>query len=350
MSDLHDLIRACKAEPEDDAPRLVLADWLDDHGEADRAAFIRRQVAAPEEKAWGKDVTAEWAGAWRRWADNWQRENEGWVYPLHWERGFLRVGDYYRELYDGLAAILNPPFGWTWVEDIRFGSWHEGDWSPLIESPLFLELNRASFDSDHYAPVLVEPLSKSPNVSHLKYLGLFMVNVLDEGVAKLSQATHLARLRSLEISFGGIGERGSRAFARSEVWDLLESCHLRCNPLGDAGVAELARGRQRRFLRHLDIAHSDVTDNGLTELSKSDRFPGLQSLEVGCGYSVRSPNAGPAFGPEGIVALLTTEQWALKRLHVSVVSDTALAGGFEELRSRFADRLIIQQIGTDPHR
>ncbi|MBO0699894.1 MAG: hypothetical protein J2P46_15960, partial [Zavarzinella sp.] len=141
-----------------------------------------------------------------------------------------------------------------------------------------------------------------------------------------------------------------RAFARSEVWDLLESCHLRCNPLGDAGVAELARGRQRRFLRHLDIAHSDVTDDGLTELSKSDRFPGLQSLEVGYGYSVRSPNAGPAFGPDGIAALLTTEQWALKRLHVSVVSDTPLAGRFEELRSRFADRLTIQQIGTDPHR
>jgi uncharacterized protein (TIGR02996 family) len=32
------------AHPEDDAPRLVLADWLDDHGQSDRAAFIRVQV------------------------------------------------------------------------------------------------------------------------------------------------------------------------------------------------------------------------------------------------------------------------------------------------------------------
>src|SRR5688572_28601044 len=29
----------------DDAPRLVYADWLEDHDQHDRAAFVRRQVA-----------------------------------------------------------------------------------------------------------------------------------------------------------------------------------------------------------------------------------------------------------------------------------------------------------------
>ena len=33
------------AHPDDDAPRLVFADWLDDHGDADRAEFIRLQVS-----------------------------------------------------------------------------------------------------------------------------------------------------------------------------------------------------------------------------------------------------------------------------------------------------------------
>ena len=31
------------AAPEDDAPRLVYADWLDEHGDSDRAEFIRVQ-------------------------------------------------------------------------------------------------------------------------------------------------------------------------------------------------------------------------------------------------------------------------------------------------------------------
>ena len=30
--------------PDDDAPRLIFADWLDEHGEARRAEFIRVQV------------------------------------------------------------------------------------------------------------------------------------------------------------------------------------------------------------------------------------------------------------------------------------------------------------------
>ena len=33
------------ASPEDDVPRLVYADWLQEHGQADRAEFIRVQCA-----------------------------------------------------------------------------------------------------------------------------------------------------------------------------------------------------------------------------------------------------------------------------------------------------------------
>lgn len=39
-------IAAIKYAPDDDAPRLIYADWLDDHGEADRAEFIRAQIEA----------------------------------------------------------------------------------------------------------------------------------------------------------------------------------------------------------------------------------------------------------------------------------------------------------------
>src|SRR5262249_25585093 len=49
------------ANPEDDAPRLVFADWLDENGEADRADFIREQIrldrAGPTHQDW-----ALWSG------------------------------------------------------------------------------------------------------------------------------------------------------------------------------------------------------------------------------------------------------------------------------------------------
>jgi uncharacterized protein (TIGR02996 family) len=37
-------VRAIAANLEDDLPRLVYADWLDEHGEPERAAFIRVQI------------------------------------------------------------------------------------------------------------------------------------------------------------------------------------------------------------------------------------------------------------------------------------------------------------------
>src|SRR5262245_9849748 len=43
MSDAPALLAAIRASPEDDAPRLVYADWLDEHGQPERAEFIRIQ-------------------------------------------------------------------------------------------------------------------------------------------------------------------------------------------------------------------------------------------------------------------------------------------------------------------
>jgi uncharacterized protein (TIGR02996 family) len=45
MTQYADLLRAVIASPEDDAPRLILADYLDEQGECDRAEFIRVQCA-----------------------------------------------------------------------------------------------------------------------------------------------------------------------------------------------------------------------------------------------------------------------------------------------------------------
>ena len=62
--------------PEDDAPRLVYADWLEEHGEPDRAEFIRTQCelakAAEDDprrvklKDREKALLKEHQGEWRK--------------------------------------------------------------------------------------------------------------------------------------------------------------------------------------------------------------------------------------------------------------------------------------------
>ena len=44
MADAQALLDAIVDAPDDDAVRLVFSDWLDEHGDADRAEFIRAQI------------------------------------------------------------------------------------------------------------------------------------------------------------------------------------------------------------------------------------------------------------------------------------------------------------------
>lgn len=44
MSDGDALLRAILAQPDEDTPRLMYADWLDENGQPDRAEFIRLQI------------------------------------------------------------------------------------------------------------------------------------------------------------------------------------------------------------------------------------------------------------------------------------------------------------------
>jgi uncharacterized protein (TIGR02996 family) len=50
MSDREALMRAICENPDDDTPRLVFADWLDEHGEPERAEFIRVQIEADRQQ------------------------------------------------------------------------------------------------------------------------------------------------------------------------------------------------------------------------------------------------------------------------------------------------------------
>src|SRR5688572_16281574 len=58
MSDGPALLRAVIDNPSEDTPRLVFADWLDEHDEEDRAEFIRAQVRLAGMKPWDDGYTA----------------------------------------------------------------------------------------------------------------------------------------------------------------------------------------------------------------------------------------------------------------------------------------------------
>src|SRR5215469_944145 len=82
-------LRDIKANPDDSTPRLILADWLEEHGDAVRAArgeFLRLRSRARREPNPGRGTEllqqfeTAWLGPLKRLAQSW-----------HWNRGLLHL-------------------------------------------------------------------------------------------------------------------------------------------------------------------------------------------------------------------------------------------------------------------
>lgn len=94
MSEGELLLRAILVDPADDAPRLIYADWLDEHGQSERAHFIRLSIQLCRREP-SKDVFSiglvhdvrtlqdiSWSGINREF-------HEGALSISAWDRGFV---------------------------------------------------------------------------------------------------------------------------------------------------------------------------------------------------------------------------------------------------------------------
>src|SRR5262245_60193011 len=86
-------LTAITANPQDDTPRLVFADWLEEHGESDRAVFIRLgcQLAKMEEDDPQYPVLGRRLSALQRQHfEKWQQEAPEWARKrVDFWRGFI---------------------------------------------------------------------------------------------------------------------------------------------------------------------------------------------------------------------------------------------------------------------
>src|SRR4051812_40622638 len=92
MNERDALFAAVIAEPRDDAPRLVLADWLEEHGEGDRARFIRLQYEIeqlPPVGAKASKAKKEEEALLAKHEKDWAGEIAGLVDHYRFRRGFV---------------------------------------------------------------------------------------------------------------------------------------------------------------------------------------------------------------------------------------------------------------------
>ncbi|HEY1187236.1 MAG TPA: TIGR02996 domain-containing protein [Gemmata sp.] len=80
------LLDAIFDAPDDDTPRLVFADWLQEHGQENYAQFIRLQCAAAREPLWSAEANRLWKEIGRVWArldqEWWPATRDVWNVPV----------------------------------------------------------------------------------------------------------------------------------------------------------------------------------------------------------------------------------------------------------------------------
>jgi uncharacterized protein (TIGR02996 family) len=155
MTEREALLAAVCEHPDDDTPRLVFADWLDEHGEPDRAEFIRLQcLRAKGDAPW--EEYRRWLmrelELWEAHGDHWLAELPSCPAPeLDWgglfERGFAgemltvravqRVGPGYAYIeYEGTDCAALDWKRLLWSAPItRLSLWHLENWAVVFGRP-----------------------------------------------------------------------------------------------------------------------------------------------------------------------------------------------------------------------
>jgi uncharacterized protein (TIGR02996 family) len=268
MTDLQALYAGICAQPDEDTPRLALADFLDEQGgkeNAFRADFIRTHVQLAREEPWSepwRELNKRWGGL-RATAENLAAKHKlPWVVHL---KGRIRAFYFERGLVGELTL-----FSKRFVSE--GASYFEQD---PIRGVKFVKLDST------VGTVKPDVLFKCPYLSRLRKLDLDGSNLKDADLAKMAASPHLAKLQWL-----GLG--GYHSFTATAVPKLLKALPAvsELNLGGswkftDRHLSELAKCKELSRLTLLDVAYSSVTAKGVVALVSSKHTTGLTVLRVG---------------------------------------------------------------------
>jgi uncharacterized protein (TIGR02996 family) len=214
-------------DPDDDTPRLVYADWLEEHGGpagAARAEFIRvqcRLAAGRLPVAVRQELEARQRQLLRGQGEDWGGDVRGLVFQLLWHRGFVAE---------------------VWMSATRFLA----DADKLFRRAPVQHLHVYSLSGAQPARGrLVPALAGSAHLARLISLDLSHLGLTSDELSALLVSEHLGRLESLVLHHNRVGDGGLRALASSAVLGRLHALDLRDNAFGPPGLRALGAAVER---------------------------------------------------------------------------------------------------------
>ncbi len=270
QTDAEAFLQRIRAYPDDDTPRLIFADWLDEEGDP-RGRFIRVQLAladldedAPARRALLVEEQALLGAHREAWEAPLRKLAGGFVF----RRGFVdelnvEAKKFVRQAHEIFTAS---PVQHVHLLDV-------GDsLTEVLQSPYLSRLSAVTIHGQHIGESLARAVARSEHVAALKRLTLTRNRLGDDAVSELAHSPNLANLEVLDLCENEIGEAGARALAASQHLGKLRRLELRGNRLGPSGAVALACSERLGSLQRLGLAGNEV---GLPRLAS---LPGAHNL------------------------------------------------------------------------
>ena len=329
-SELLAILAAVKAEPDDDTPKLALADWLEEQDyAADRArgAFLRASVACDRLMLDNPNRPAALASLHDLWCNY-----PAWLGPLpaagfrcshlahRW--GLLFPGIDGTQLVTKKALAVAGSEEYAWVGGLSFSHISSQQNRRFVRSKLIESLIALRYDGCSIEPWAIEELALAPGAAGLKSLTLTRVNVGRRGIAALAGSSDirdpredpcvhcqlgalrqlnlresdiggdagfkplcdssiLNNLRSLDVSNTGLSIHAARAFADGTGLPALTELNLGgTNRIGPDGTLILVHNPNSGRLRTLNLSTNGIADYGVEAICRREHLGNLTHLDL----------------------------------------------------------------------
>lgn len=270
MSDAGEtLLREIVQHPDDDAPRLVYADWLEQRGDDDsraRAQLVHVQLelehaTGPRRTELERLERALLNDHGKRWLEPLSRGTlgEGWQF----RRGFVEHGEVSAKRFVKVAELLfeRAPL----LRSVRFPeasnelvALAECAWlERLVEVDLHEMCRCGSCKIELELPALF----RSPYARNVRLLVLAGCRIEDDNAERLAASELWTELRTLDLAANRITQRGLGALLGARFPALVD-LSLRGNTIGDEGGWRIATGDAPWLdrLQSLDLRGAGITE------------------------------------------------------------------------------------------
>jgi uncharacterized protein (TIGR02996 family) len=277
------------AHPDDDTPRLVYADWLEDNGDSDRAEFIRVQLERshlPEWDARQVPLRLREAALIEQHGGGWKRELPR-IKGVRWEgfrRGFVATARF--NSFEVLAANASACWAAAPIEAVSVRWPRHGEDVEGIEP--IAGLRELSTTARYINPREVSRFADAPLLSTLRALTVRNGSLGIDGFRRLVRSPHLNTLTALRVPFNSIGNGAADALGDAGALTSLEELDLSEtgsygrygeDPIIEpSGVQALTLWSGMSQLRSLNLSGNDVRRDGLRFLLGSPRCTHLKEL------------------------------------------------------------------------